>query len=37
MAIEQDETSPNTFLTSLEVGVSIIKDVIKTLPNKPGV
>ncbi len=37
MAIEQDETSPNTFLTSLEVGASIIKDVIKTLPNKPGV
>ena len=24
-------------LTSLEVGANIIKDVVKTLPNKPGV
>lgn len=31
-----DEASTSV-LTSLEVGANIIKDVVKTLPNKPGV
>ena len=37
MTPDQDETRLETLLTSLEVGASIIKDVVKTLPSKPGV
>lgn len=37
MGIEEDTVIEKTLLTSLEVGASIIKDVIKTLPSKPGV
>ena len=37
MTPDQDETRLDTLLTSLEVGASIIKDVVKTLPSKPGV
>ena len=36
MISDQDETIPAT-ITSLEVGVGIIMDVVKTLPNNPGV
>ena len=31
------ENLPAETLTSLEVGANIIKEVVKTLPNKPGV
>lgn len=37
MVIEDDEVLENTTISSIEVGVNIIKDVLKTLPNKPGV
>lgn len=37
MQPDPKKISPSDILTSLEVGASIIKDVVKTLPNKPGV
>ncbi len=37
MQSNTEEKPPINSLTSLEVGVGIIKDVVKTLPNQPGI
>jgi hypothetical protein len=37
MQPDAEKIPPVDILTSLEVGANIIKDVVKTLPNKPGV